>query len=344
MKQFILFILFPISCFGQQIFKDSVEINFIIQHCHLESKEKANELLAKYREAQRDNMFDFTLKTYFEILQYPNCKEYDEFLESLWIYNKVISGNYFAEKFLNKKDTYHKLLLGFNSPQDFSFANNHPSELTLDQGINKQLWFEILSYIKTVSENDFKVSVQKNIEQLSSHDLLNFLAVIQENFDLNVFENDLIMKMKKVKYPFDMDFLMRKLIQNEQNHAIIEQILNEKIIIWDTGNWSKKYWEFIDENNLNIDLFPFYSLNENGQKVYDIEKFIAYYESRREIGRFPMISVNHELILYYNKKNSSLKEYLETLNIQNIEVKKSEDAIKLYGSRGKDGFLEIMTY
>lgn len=343
-KSFLLFLV-PISCFAQQIImKDSLEVNFLIKNCHSESKTKAVELLGKYRNSQTDNMFDTTLKTYFEILQYANCEEYDELLNSLWTENKVISQNYFKKKFLHKKENFPNLIKGFNSPQDFRFATNHPEEFSLDQGINNQLWIEILSYIKSVSEKDYKESVQKNISQLTSHDLLNFLVVIQENFDLNEFENELLMKMEIVKYPFDLDFLMRILIQNEENHPRIEQIVNTKKEIWDTGNWSKKYWEFIYEYKMNIETQSYFHLNEKGQKVYDLDKFIHYYESKGEIGKFPMINVNRNPVNFYNKEYNSLKEFLLTLNIQNIVVKKSEEVVKLYGSRGKDGLLEIMTY
>jgi hypothetical protein len=345
MKKAILILLFPIGCYAQHIItKDSADINYIIKNCSSDSKTKAKELLEIYREEQTDNMFDITLKTYFEILQYSNCKNYDEFLESLWTENKVISENYFNKKFLNKKGNYSKFTNGFNSSQDFRFATNHPDEFSLDQGINNSLWFEMLFYIKSVSYDDYKLSVQKNIEQLVSHDLLNFIMVIQENFDLYEFENDLLVKMEKVEYPFDLDLLMRILIQNENNNSRIEQILNEKKAIWDTGNWSKKYWEFINENNFKIETSSYFRINENGLKVYDIDKFINYYESKGEIGSFPIIQINHSLNLYYSKEYSTLKDFLQTLEIQNIVVKKSEDAIKLYGSRGKDGFLEIMTY
>jgi hypothetical protein len=345
MKKAILFLLISVGCNAQQIItKDSAEINYLIRNCNIDSKNRAQGLLVKYQKEQTDNMFEITLKTYFEILQYSNCLEYDEFLERLWTENKVISENYFNKKFLNKKENYSKFIKGFNSPQDFRFATNHPDEFSLGQGINNSLWFEMLFYIKSVSNDDYKLSVQKNIEQLTGHELLNFLKVIQLNFSLDEFENSLVNKMEKVNYPFDLDFLMRILIQNKNNHSRIEQILNNRKEIWDTGNWSIKYWHFIHENNFKIETSSYFRINENGLKVYDINKFINYYESKGEIGSFPLIKINHSLNLSYSKEYSTLKDFLQTLNIQNIVVKKSEDAIKLYGNRGKDGFLDIMTY
>lgn len=344
MRLSIILLFIPILSFSQKIFdEDSIDLRYIIENCNVESKTKATDLLHKYRKVQMDNQFDFTLKSYFEILQYPNCEKYNDLLEDLWMQNKVISENFLSENYLNNKSNYSKLLTGFNLEQDFRFANNHPSDFTLDQGVNKDLWFEILNYIKNESENDYIFSVQKNIEQLTSHDLLNFISVIKEHFDLNIFENDLINKMQVVEYPFDLDFLISEVINNEKNHPIIEKILNDKKAIWDRGNWSKKYWDLINKYDFKIESDSYYTMNENGEKIYDIEKFISYYTNKGEIGGFPIVSVNFELNNSYSKKYKSLKEFLETLNIQTIEVQKSEDAVKVYGSRGKDGFLKITT-
>lgn len=344
MKLLFILIFIPIVSFSQQVLNDdSIELKYIIENCNSESIIKATNLLKKYRKVHTDNQFDWTLKTYFEILQYPKCKKYDKILESLWIENKVISESFFHEYFLNKKSNYPNLLIGFKSRQDFRFADNNPNEFNLNQGINNSLCLEILKYIKKESEDDYLEAVQHNIEQLESHDLLNFINVVRENFDLNDFQKDLITKMQDVEYPFGLNFLINELIKNEKNHPVIENTLNNKKAIWDKGNWSKKYWDLIKKYNFKIENEPFYSLNENGNKIYDIDKFISFHTKNGEIGKFPIISVDYELKFNYSENFNSLKEYLETLDIQSIEVIKSEDAVELYGSRGKDGFLAIMT-
>ncbi len=340
----IFLLIVPFFSYSQQnIVKDSTTINHILKNCNEQSIKQASELLIKYREEQKDNMFDYTLKTYYEILQSAQCSKYDTLLADLWTQNKVISPLFFENYFLKSNQSYSSLIIGFKKKQDFRFANNKTQELTLSQGINNSLLFKMLKFVKEKSSIDYNEVVKNNIAHLDGHNLLNFIYVIKDNFDLTLFNSDLIQKSENVKYPFDLDFLIKELITDEIYHSKIQEILNEKKDIWDRGNWSLKFWNFIKLYNFHIKSEPFYYIDERGEKKYNVEKFVSHHTKNGNIGEFPLIHVNYEMKFNYSKEYTSLIEYLKTLNLQAIEVTSSIDAVKLYGKRGEDGFLKIIT-
>lgn len=113
--------------------------------------------------------------------------------------------------------------------------------------------------------------ISSNLKTKSGVDLGNFIFHVQESkIDLKPFDQILIGKLETSPYPYDIYILTNLLVDNKENKFEIEQILNSKIKIWDTENWSEKFWTLIKEQNLSVEKPDYYNIENNSSKKYDV--------------------------------------------------------------------------
>lgn len=183
--------------------------------------------------------------------------------------------------------------------------------------------------------------ISSNLKSKNGVDLGNFVFHLkQSKIDLFQFNNLLIEKFEEAKYPYEINLLAETLIENEKNRTIIEKTLNSKINIWDTGNWSEKFWTFIKNNNLNITKPNYYELEKESSKKYEISNFLKIKKENNEIGENPLLMVDWNIVSYEEGK---LIETLKNLDIKQIDYTSKNKAVSLYGKRGIDGVLNILT-
>ena len=198
------------------------------------------------------------------------------------------------------------------------------------------------SKLNKLPKSEFVEAVNDSIEKLNSGELWNFLKVLRDNYktDLNPFNSSFINKMETCKWPMDMHFLLGFLIQQKTENLIIENIINNRKDVWDKGQWSEKFWKVIRENKLNIKESSNYSINDKGQKTYNIKLFLEEKIKNNEIGQNPLLFQNSKIVSY---DENQILETLEKLNIKDIQIESKEKAPEVYGKRGLDGVIKILT-
>lgn len=332
----ILILLIPFICFTQIPNKFNQEVKFISSNCDENSKKIAHSTLIELKLIQKENMFDTTLKNYYEILENTKCKYYDDLLIDMWTNEKIISETFFDRNINNNDELYQKFIEGFKLKKDFRFAE--PKE-SIDQGINEDLQAIMLNYVFKKSSNDFDEIVKLNIQTLESHDLLSFINTIESKFKLEKYNNILIEKVKTSKKPFDIYILINKLIKHNTDKLELEKILNETNKIWDNGgNWSQKFWDLIAENNLRLNNYRYYSTYEYDKHPYD--KIINEYILDDKITKSPLLIVNGDIVKFQENK---LIELIMSLNISSIQIITKENSVSLFGKNGLNGAFLINT-
>lgn len=188
----------------------------------------------------------------------------------------------------------------------------------------------------------FEKAINDSIEKLESGELWNFLKVLRDDYntDLKTFNSSFVKKFEVTNWSMDMHFLLKFLIDQKTDNSIIEEILNNKKEIWDKENWSENFWKIIRENKLNIKEETYYSINELGQKTYNLKSFLEEKINNNELGTNPLLFVNYKLTNYEINK---LSEILEKLNIKDIQIISKNKSPELYGKVGIDGIIEILT-
>lgn len=184
--------------------------------------------------------------------------------------------------------------------------------------------------------------ISSKVKMNDGVDLGNMIYHLRESkIDINLYNRILMDKLKDAKYPHDINILAEILIENENNKLEVESILNSKIKIWDTGNWSEKFWYFIKKYNLEIAEPTDYSLQNNVEKEYNVLEFMKAKISNNKLGENPLLMVNWNIVNYEDGK---LIETLNKLDIKQIDYTSKNQSVNLYGKRGVDGFLRIMTH
>ncbi|RRJ88432.1 hypothetical protein [Flavobacterium macacae] len=188
---------------------------------------------------------------------------------------------------------------------------------------------------------EFENSVADSIVKLESGDLWNFLKVLKDDYkkDLKPFNENFIKKIEATRWPMDMHFLLSLLIEQKTEKSIMEDILYSKKAVWDNGQWSEKFWKIIRENKLNIKNDSDYSINEKGQKTYNVKSFLEEKIKNGEIGPNPLLFLDYTIIDY---ELNQLFEILEKMNIKDIQIITKEEALKIYGKLGADGMIKVL--
>lgn len=194
---------------------------------------------------------------------------------------------------------------------------------------------------KKMDKNERYNFILSNLKANSGADLGNFIYHLQESkIRLKPFEPLLIEKLRESKHPYDINILTNLLIDNKEHKPEIEQILNSKIKIWDTGYWSEKFWVLIGEYHLNIEKPNYYNIEANSSKKYDVSEFMKTKIATSELGSDPLLMVNWQIVNYEEGK---LIETLNKLEIKQIDYTPKSKSVSLYGKRGVDGFLNVST-
>jgi hypothetical protein len=200
---------------------------------------------------------------------------------------------------------------------------------------------------KTTYENFNKKSdkkklefVRENVNEFGGSDLWNFIHQLKkENVDLSIYNDIFKEKLQKVEFAYDFYILTNLLSQNSENNTYLTKIINEKIELWDSGNWSDKMWELIVDNNFDISNPNYYTVNK-GIKTYNFQEFLNEKIINNELGENPLLTINYDMVFY---KKGTLVEIIDSLNIKQIDYKSISESIKLFGKRGKDGIIDILT-
>lgn len=186
-------------------------------------------------------------------------------------------------------------------------------------------------YVKT--NND----IINKINTLKGKDLGDFIYELEHrNIDLSIYNSYLIKKLEQSTYPYDLFTLSQKLV--DENKRIVEQIINEKIELWDKAKWGNKFWTFIENNNLKVAKPSYYEFI-NGSKQYKVDEFLKIKRLRNDIGLNPLIFINYKLLDY---ESGSLESILSEYNIYQIDTTNKIEAVKLFGKSGIDGKLNIL--
>ena len=191
--------------------------------------------------------------------------------------------------------------------------------------------------IKKLPKGKLEIVISDSIHKMESLDLYNFLLYIEEEklANLKDYNKQLITKMETSKWPIELHFLSKILIEQKTEKSIIENILDKRRNVWElNSNWASKFWKMINENELNISPSPIYTKEK-------ITEILDNYMKENKLGTNPMLNLNGDVFTEYEK--NKLKEFLYKLNIINIGFVSKEDCPKTYGYRGRDGMLIVNT-
>tara|TARA_R110002111_G_scaffold262310_2_gene337957 strand:- start:13 stop:669 length:657 start_codon:yes stop_codon:yes gene_type:complete len=182
--------------------------------------------------------------------------------------------------------------------------------------------------------------VRENVNEFGGSDLWNFIYQLKkENVDLSIYNEVFKEKLEKVEFAYDFYTLSSLLSQNYENNAYLTKIINEKIELWDSGNWADKMWELIEDNNFAISNPKYYSI-ENGRKIYRFAEFMTDKINTNKLGENPLLTIDYDVVFYDKGK---LTQTVDTLKIKQIDYIPISESINLYGNRGKDGMIKILT-
>ncbi len=200
---------------------------------------------------------------------------------------------------------------------------------------------ENIEKMKKLPKAEFEKAFNDSIVNLKSLDLWNFIKSSKESeIDLNYFNSTFISRLDNAEWPIEMHFLTIMLIEQKTEKTIIENILNNKRNIWDKGEWSEKFWKLIRENNFVIKENLNYTVNEKGEKKYDLKLFIEEKIKNNEIGQNPILDLNYSITDY---TENQLLETLEKLDIKDIQIIPKNKSVGLFGKRGIDGVIKVLT-
>jgi hypothetical protein len=182
--------------------------------------------------------------------------------------------------------------------------------------------------------------VRENLNEFGGSNLWNFIYQLQkENVDLSIYNDLFKEKLETVEFAYDFYVLSDLLSQNSENNAYLTKTINEKIELWDSGNWSEKMWKLIADNDFAISKPNYYSIKQ-GNKIYKFSEFMTDKINNNQLGKNPLLTVDFDVIFYETGK---LTQTIDTLRIKQIDYIPISESIKLFGNRGKDGMIKILT-
>ncbi|MDR6157805.1 hypothetical protein QF023_001321 [Chryseobacterium sp. SLBN-27] len=194
--------------------------------------------------------------------------------------------------------------------------------------------------LKKMSTSERYDYISSNLKSKNGSELGNFVYHIKlSEVDLKPYNQILFEKLETAVFPYDMYIVSELLIENGGDKSAIENTLNSKIKIWDVGNWSEKFWDLIQNNNLKIEKPQYYSSDFTIQK-YNIPEFMKIKLANNELGENPLLMVDWKIVNYEKGK---LIEVLNKLYIKQIDITPKSQSVSLYGKRGIDGLMRVST-
>jgi hypothetical protein len=171
--------------------------------------------------------------------------------------------------------------------------------------------------------------------------LWNFIKNAKESeIDLKDFNSTFLKRFETVESAIEMIFLLEILIDQKTEKSIIENTLNNKKEIWDKGTWAEKFWKIIRENDFKIIESNHYTINKKGEKKYNVKLFIEEKIKQNEMGENPLLEVDYVITNY---SENTLLETLEKLTIKDIQIIPKQKSVGLFGKRGVDGMIKVLT-
>ncbi|HNP32507.1 MAG TPA: hypothetical protein PKN96_04395 [Flavobacterium sp.] len=200
------------------------------------------------------------------------------------------------------------------------------------------------SYAKLTKlpKSAFEKAVNDSIVNLEPTELTGFLKTLKNEYktDLKPFSNNLNNRFENCKWPVEMNVLFNMLLDLKIETTRIENSLNNKKDIWDKDEWGEKFWQIIRKNKLKIKEGPYYSVDENGQKKYNLRLLLEDKMSNEELGANPLLYLNNNLKDY---EANRLYETLQELSIKDISIVPISDSVELYGDKGINGMIKVLT-
>lgn len=203
------------------------------------------------------------------------------------------------------------------------------------------------------SQDDYYTSLQKRskeeqIEEITkqiqvseSLDLHNvFIGLKDVGISLLPYNSVLIERSKKSEWPNELHIILKVLIEQGTDKLVLEKMLNSSKGVWDKGNWSQTFWDLIRDNGFSIDEGPYYTVNDNGEKAYNIKLYVGEKIKNNELGENPILAINYKLTNY---DTGALFDLLKALDIADIQITPKDKATGLFGKRGIDGKIDITT-
>lgn len=196
--------------------------------------------------------------------------------------------------------------------------------------------------LKKLPKPDFEKAVNDSIVKLEPGGLSRFLTTLREEYNTNLkpFNSNLTNKLNGCEWPNEMFILLDLLITEKTDTVILQNILNERKQVWDSGQWSEKFWKVIRVNKIDVNEGPYYSVNEKGEKEYDIKLLLEEKRKSGEIGENPLLEVDYMIVSY---PENTFLETLEKLKIRDVSIVPKAKAVGMFGKRGIDGSVKILT-
>ncbi len=94
------------------------------------------------------------------------------------------------------------------------------------------------------------------------------------------------------------------------------------------------------QKQIEVDTLKYYTINEKGEKKYNVKLFIEEKIKQDEIGEKPLLQVNNSITSYSER---TLLETLEKLEIKDIQIIPKQKSVPLFGKRGVDGMIKVLT-
>jgi hypothetical protein len=91
---------------------------------------------------------------------------------------------------------------------------------------------------------------------------------------------------------------------------------------------------------IEVDTLKYYTINEKGEKKYNLKLFIEEKIMQNEIGENPLLEVDYQITNY---SENTLLETLEKLEIKDIQIIPKQKSVSLFGKRGVDGVIQVFT-
>jgi hypothetical protein len=200
---------------------------------------------------------------------------------------------------------------------------------------------ESIDKMKKLPKVEFEKVIDDSIQKLESLELWNFIKNAKESkIDLKDFNSTFLKRFETVESAIEMIFLLEILIDQKTEKSIIENTLNNKKEIWDKGTWAEKFWKIIRENDFKIIESNHYTINKKGEKKYNVKLFIEEKIMQNEMGENPLLEVDYVITNY---SENTLLETLEKLTIKDIQIIPKQKSVGLFGKRGVDGMIKVLT-
>jgi hypothetical protein len=94
------------------------------------------------------------------------------------------------------------------------------------------------------------------------------------------------------------------------------------------------------QKKIEIDSLNHYTINKKGEKKYNVKLFIEEKIKQNEMGENPLLEVDYVITNY---SENTLLETLEKLTIKDIQIIPKQKSIGLFGKRGVDGMIKVLT-